>query len=266
MIVVGGAADPFRIAGLGQPMMQAAPGRTLSTPILTPGQNTAVLVGAGQSNISNFSVAGYTITNPTVVDNFNVYDGVVYQAEERLLGCGIFAIDDGGSFLAPLADKLIDDGIFDRVILVPIGVGGTAVGEWAPGGPCNQMLSIAYKRLVTVGLTPTLWLWHQGENDTQAGTSQSDYATRLAAVINTPRALGDTAPWFISQASYVSGAPSSAVRAAQAAAVNGVDIFAGPDTDTLTGGTNRVADNTHFTLAGSVAAADLAKTAIDAVF
>jgi hypothetical protein len=47
---------------------------------------------------------------------------------------------------------------------------------------------------------------------------------------------------------------------------NPTDFKAGPDTDTLTGVSNRTGDNTHLTIEGMVANADLWKTALDAVF
>lgn len=53
---------------------------------------------------------------------------------------------------------------------------------------------------------------------------------------------------------------------AQAAMVNGTTIFAGPDTDTLTGATNRQASLVHFNATGADACATLWKTALDAVF
>ena len=63
------------------------------------------------------------------------------------------------------------------------------------------------------------------------------------------------------------GPARATIRAAQAACVNnGALRYAGPDLDTLTGGTNLQADGTHFTDTGNTSAATLWKTALDVVF
>lgn len=241
--------------------------KTLRTPVIAAGESTGVFVIAGQSTCANSLDGSYTPTNGSKIDNFNIYDGGTYVAADPQLGCTIDTVGGVGNLFFRMADKLITTSVFARVIIVPIGVGGSQISEWAPGGAHNKRLIISAQRLAAVGLPITAFLWMQGETDAALGTVQATYQTALGNVIGTPRALGYNAPWLVGQCTYNSGNTSSAVRAAQAAVVNGTTIYAGADTDTLTGtSVNRQADNTHFKVAGGDAAAALWRTAVDAVF
>jgi hypothetical protein len=236
-------------------------GKIISTPRLNAGEKTLVLPLVGQSNICNSVDTAYTPTNATKVDNFNIYDGGVYRAVDPLLGCTIRDSTTQGHMFGRVADKLINAGKCARVILVPVGYSGTEIAKWTPSGILNRRLIIAKNRLAAVGLTPSLWICMDGETDNNPlGTSQSAYAASLAQVIATP---GDGVPWAIGKCTYINGAVSAAIQAAQVAAVNGTTVFAGADTDSLTGtAVNRQADDTHFKAAGADAAADLWVTKI----
>jgi hypothetical protein len=235
------------------------------SPAIAAGETTAVILTVGQSTVCNNDDTGYSAVS-SKAQNFNVYDGGVYPIVDPLLGCQGF----GGNWAGRLADKLITAGIFQRVIIAPVGIGGTFVAEWASGGRFNQRILTAVARLNAIGLAPTMCLWMQGENDASASTTQSAYQTSLSSVISSARANGlpSSTPWFVSQTTYPSTTSSTAVRAAQAAIVdNSIKIYAGPDTDTLTGA-NRQNGGTaaHWTAVGSDACAGLWKTAIDVVF
>lgn len=235
-------------------------GKGVHDPRLIPGEKTGVLVCVGQSNIANVIDANYTISNPSKVSNLNVVDGGVYAASDPMLGCSSF----GGSWLGRLADKLINTGTFDRVILVPIARGGSVVADWATG-PLALNLKTAVARCQAQGYTISGFLWQQGENDTQAGTGQSAYYNALMAVIANSRAAGSNAPWFVGKSTYIYGSISTAIQAACDAAVNGVDVFAGANCDTLNS-TYRQADNLHFNAStGADAVATRWQTAVSAV-
>lgn len=234
-------------------------GKTITTPRLVGGQTTGIFVVAGQSNAANVCPTGYTPTNSTVVDNLNIYDGGTYAGADPLLGAHNTGIGPGNLFTR-MADKLITAGKYQRVILIPVAVGSTSISDWTSN---SGRLVVAGLRASAVGLSITAYLWMQGENDTNAGTSQAAYAASLSTLIAVPRAAGFNAPWLIGKCTYLSGAVSAAVQAAQVAAVNGTTIFAGADTDTLTGtAVNRQADNTHLSAAGQDSAATLWKNAI----
>lgn len=238
-------------------------GKAIRDPRLVLGERTGVLVCVGQSNIGNTVNALYTVLNPTKVTNLNVADGGMYEASDPMLGCSSMGPGlTNGSWIGRLADKLITANVFDRVILVPIARGGTVVADWATGALALN-LKAAVARCQAQGYTISGFLWQQGENDTQAGTGQTAYYNALLAVIANSRGAGSSAPWFIGRSTYIYGTTSAAIQAACDAAVNGVDVFAGADTDTLDSSNRH--DNLHFNATGANAAATLWATAIDAV-
>lgn len=269
MIQASSATDPYYIKpvseGADNFASQYGGARTIRDPRLNAGEATGVFVVAGQSNCCNSVNALYTPTNESKIDNLNLYDGGTYAAADPLLGCFTGPAAVGGNVFLRVADKLITSGVFSRVILVPVGVGGSTISRWAAGGDLNSRTTVASIRVAAVGLPVTAFLWMQGESD--HGISQAAYASYLASVIATPRSIGFNAPWLIGKCTLLSGAVDANVRAAQADALNGADIFAGADTDSLTGlGVNRQSDDTHLNATGADAAATLWKNAIDAVF
>lgn len=263
------APDPYEIHVLGnvnsKPYLNTS-GRTLVHPSLVPGETTGVFITAGQSNGAgaNYVNAAYAPTHAAKNQTLNIFDGGVYQTVDPLLGGGGLV---AGSWGSQLADKLIDGGVFSRVVLVPTDVGGTQISEWAPGAQFFERFIVATKRAIAAGLPVSGYIWCQGEGDHAAGTSQAAYAAALTSIITRVRSYGAgfQAPWFIGLCTYVGGSTSSAVRAAQASVVNGSDIYSGADMDTVTGATNRVSE-LHLTAAGAEAVANLWKVALDGVF
>lgn len=117
------------------------------------------------------------------------------------------------------------------------------------------------RRLATNGIVPGTNVtfavdYGQGETDTSLGTSQAAYASGLSTLISAGVTCGMTGRWFISRESWISGGTSANVQNAQTAAVNGTNIFAGANMDSLNA-TNRLADNTHLNDTGMTNAAAL---------
>lgn len=207
-----------------------------------------LLITAGQSNIANTGVTNYTPTHASAIGNFNSYDGSLYAYADPLLGPS----GNTANMVGRLADQIISAGLFDRVIVVPLAVGGSTVAQWAPGGILDNRLSIALARLKGRGIVnPTMaLLWGQGESE--VGTSQNDYETAFNSMISSVVSAGFTGRVFVAQQTWFGGVTKSAIRAAQAAVVDNVTIFAGPDADAL-GSSYRQVDNTHFNDAGQTA-------------
>ncbi len=266
---VASAVDPFisseALDIVGGQVRKSAVGKTASTPRLNDGERTAVLILDGQSNATNrLNATFYTPTNISKVDVFNIFDGGTYVGTDPLPGCGEWP--GCGHWFGRVADGLIADGTYDRVIMVPIAVGGTSIAYHAPGGVLYPNLAMTHRRLAAVGLSPTAILWMQGETDTLQGTSQAAYSASLSAMLQGLKDAGYSTPWLLAKCTRREIGTSEAVRAAIDAAVNSVDVFAGPDIDTLSGSTYRESDSTHLTPAGGTAAANLWKTAIQAAF
>ncbi len=209
---------------------------------------TAVIVTLGQSNAANYALMWYTPKHDVL--NFDLYDGRCYKARDPLLG----ASGTGGNFATPLADMLIERGLYARVIIAPIAMGGSTVEEWADEGRFNRRILVLIRRLFDAGLTPTAILWHQGESDAGVGDAQvRQYRKNLLEVIATFRTYGVSAPFFVALATKCGSGPTPSgrtIRDGQASAVNPLDnVFLGPDTDTL-GDEYRDKEHCHFNAAG----------------
>ncbi|WP_316228379.1 sialate O-acetylesterase [Bradyrhizobium sp. SZCCHNR1039] len=231
---------------------------------------TLVIPVGGQSNTTNVTPSLYVPTNRLNVINFNICDGGAYRAKsgggaiDPLLGCsgnvsfGLSVPWPNGNWIGILADNLVTAGIANNVIIVPFGVGGSFIADWASGGSNNSRVRVMAARLARAGLVPNAILWGQGESDLMA-TSQADYTTRLLSLIATFRIYWPSTgiPIFIAKESYINGLTDSNVTNAQASVVNNaIGIYAGPNGDARTAA-YRAADNTHWnTLGASTWASD----------
>lgn len=247
-------------------------GRSLSSQSLNLAVKNLILISAGQSLRGSEAPTAYVPTNASAVDNLNIYDGLVYAWADPPLGTTAAgtSVSGGGSgnINGRIADLFINAGKFDRVVVVPIAVGGSSVAQWDVGGPLYDRICLALQRLraknmvaqpnVTVAIE-----WGQGETDKSLGTSQAAYTASLQRVIDRAKACGFTGRFFVAKESWISGATGSAVQAAQAAVVDNVTVFASGDIDSLNS-SNRLSDNTHLNDTGMAAAAALIKAAMSA--
>ena len=211
-------------------------------------ERTAVIVTLGQSNAANYGLSRYTPKHD--VRNFDLYDGHCYKAQDPLLG----ASGTGGNFATPLADALIERGLYTRVIIAPIAMGGSTVEEWADEGMFNRRILVLIRRLFDAGLIPAQILWHQGESDPgMDDTDGRQYRNNLLEVIATFREYGVSAPFFVALATKCGIYPrpgGNNIREGQASTVNQLDnVFLGPDTDTL-GDEYRDSEHCHLNAAG----------------
>lgn len=234
--------------------------KTLGTQSINPAIRNLIIIAAGQSNITNIAPNYFTPVNPTKLDNLNVYDGAVYTAVDPLLGTTQSNVPAGHPILRT-ADTYIQNNKFDRVILVPVAVASTSIADWDTGF-CSTIIPAAISRLAARGIVSgtnvTIAIfWGQGENDTNAGTTQAAYTAALNSIIAKSRAAGFTGRWFIAKQSWYVSAVSTAIQAAQAAVLNSsAGIYAGPDADSLVGSVCsgqpcRQGDNLHWTDFGS---------------
>lgn len=227
-------------------------GRWLRTEIdcrAIPRDRLMVALAFGQSNSANFG--NRRLTAQATVYNFHA--GKCYRAVDPLLG----ADGNGGSVWTRLGNKIVEQGVFDRVLFTSIGVGGTAIQRWAPGGDLHPRITTAIQQLNTAGLTITHLLWHQGETDATLGTSQEQYQHRFSAMLESIRSAGVQAPIYVSVTSRCGDLPPQpTIQAAQRALVDPTQgILSGPNTDEL-GNTDRY-DRCHFSASGLNRAADL---------
>ncbi len=214
------------------------------TPFTASNPRNAILFTFGQSNSANFGETRYTATQNVV--NFNIHDGKCYPSTDPLLG----ADGDGGSVWGRLGDQLIASGAFEGVLIIPIGIGGTALHEWTTGGRLHPRVKYAAQQLNRAGIVPTHVLWHQGEDDARAGTASSDYIRMFAALVQALRDYGINAPVFPAIASICDDLGSDTIRSAQRALPEHIaGVHPGADTDSLSDMRDRF-DYCHFSERG----------------
>lgn len=250
--------DPFLLndaSFAGNPPNLATTGLTPRSQVINPAQKTLVLIEDGQSQGNNVAPTVYIPTNSAAIDNFNIYDGASYPIVGPIIG--VQNTTPPGNISPKIADKLVTAAIFDRVILVPMCVGGTLIADHATGSLSGR-IGVVMARLASRGITPSTpgvtfaYLWLQGESDQGAGTTQANYAAALTQIKANLTAAGFVGRMFVAEETWSVGAISTAIQAAQIAFVNGTTVFSAGNMDALNA-TNRDASNLHLNDAGQAA-------------
>lgn len=220
----------------------AYPGK-VSIPCPPQTDRTAVLLIIGQSNAANTGGQRFRSQTGRVAAYF---DGKCTVAASPLLSTsGI-----GGEPWSAIGDRLVSGGGFDEAVLLPAAIGGSALAQWISGGDLHALLEQVVKdaqrhyRITHV-------LWHQGEIDFSAGTTEDAYVSGFQSLARDLRTLGVTAPIYVSIATRCEQTDDlwsrdNAISRAQRRLGNSGEGFApGVDTDTLLGDLDR-SDGCHF--------------------
>ncbi|QKZ12205.1 sialate O-acetylesterase [Spirosoma sp. KUDC1026] len=221
-----------------------------------------VFVIAGQSNV----YGGFEHVPAASDDRVSCVDFRQDTLADQLLPLRFSHVSDGsniGPSQPPHLWGMLGDRLARRlnvpILFLGAALGGTSSTNWyvsAAGGPVasTDPLDQVYRQLGTtlrhyVARTGArAVLWHQGEKDTENGTSTQNYVNNLQYVIQKSRQqLGSgQLPWVMSRVSYIRGNTSPAVIAAQNQLISTVPaVFPGPATDSIVGLDNRP-DNLHF--------------------
>lgn len=263
----GGTPDPYTLPRLPGEVegYNAFGGRTQVAVSSLSGSVGCILFG-GDSVCSDVVNSLYT---PTQANNFNfdIRNGALYKTVEPLLGCNWNAEtpnNPSGSFFSRVADTLIANGVYANVVLVPFGLGGSLLADYASGGALAGIFAPIKARLDAAGLSATGIYYMCGANDTPAGTSQASCTTSLNSTISILRGIWSTTPIFIPEHSIFNLTASANVQNAQAAVLNsGNFIYTGGNMDSITSSSDYW-DNTHPNATGAAAMASIAVTAISA--
>lgn len=156
-------------------------------------QNTGVFVAFGQSNSANH--AQHRFSKADLENVVNYFNGKCYLAQSPLLG----ATGDDGEWIALTARKLIDKGVYEKVVVVSSGIGGTSIQRWAAGNDLNDMF-IKVLADVSQKYTVTDMIWHQGESDIKQ-THKQVYHYYFKSLLQSIRETKVSAPIFMSVAS-----------------------------------------------------------------
>jgi len=219
------------------------------------GVKTMVALVFGQSNSANFGETPYKPKSNV----YNFFDGKCYVAEDPLLGA------DGtkGSVWTRLGEKLVEQKMYDNVILVAAGVGGTEIKRWTVGGDLHRRILDVIRQLKKKDMKITHILWHQGESDRSLGTKKDDYKKMFMLMLEDIRRNGVDAPIYVAVATMCGSAPEGLeIQQAQRELVNtDLKIFPGPFTDEIREIEDRN-DACHFSTRGLDKHADLWLAAI----
>jgi hypothetical protein len=213
------------------------------TPKLT--EKSIVAFVFGQSNSANFIGERYKATTDNVISYF---DGVYYLGSDPLLG----ATGNAGSMWIITANKLIEQGIADKVVLLAAGVGGSSIKLWRSDGRLNKMLEDRLKNAIENNLLVTHFLFHQGEADNK--TSGSEYLSGLREVIALTKVYYPDSKFFVSQASVCRNLSSAPILKSQRDATKIQNVYSGPNTDLIS--LNDRYDGCHFSSRGVEAVSD----------
>ena len=189
--------------------------------------NTMIVVIAGQSNAANYG----DILHSAGSHVYNYFDGVCYRAMDPLLG----ASGSGGSVWTRLGDLIINNKLYDKVILANVSIGNSSISRWSNGGDLNDRLTAMLRSMKDSGLWPTHIFLHHGETDCRNGMSKAVYSEHLKSVIATVRDIGIRAPVYVAKVSRCQNQGCAGIRLAQTEVSTAADaVFPGPDTDVIT--------------------------------
>jgi len=195
----------------------------------------------GQSNAADYGKGIYTCKNKEI---YNYYKGELYKAKEPLLGSD----GDGSSVWTRVADRLIDSGLFKKVIIIPCAIGSTSVLSWSEGDSKKKLLStLDYIAKDSIRITHVFWL--QGETDNVDQTTTGQYKKRLNDVIDIFRTHNILAPFYVSITSYVPfgndnpfGINLNITNAQHQIIAESKNVKEGPNTDSINLGYYRIQD------------------------
>lgn len=276
------APDPGHIfyeypGAVNQSTYSSIVGKTARSTTINPVEKTLVLICAGQSLFTDLITDTFNPVNGSKLDNFCWYDGTNWAATTPILGTswnGSIATSVNANH--KIADGIISNAKFDRVILISCNVSGTTVDFWANEGALPneatgyyRCILAAAKKLASIGITPStpgvkfLIKWNQGESDTSLGTSQVNYVNYFNKMKSQVDAILPV-KWMVAKETWYTGIVSSAIQAAQLSLVDNVSIFAGENMDSIDA-TGRVGDNTHLNATGGNLATSMGISAITAI-
>ncbi len=220
--------------------------------LLTPGEKSLVLLVIGDSISSNSCFSAYTVTNTAKNDNLNHYDGVVYQYADPYLGPST----GPGSYPGAIADALINNGRFARVVTIGCAMGGATSYDWSKfGGFAHRIVaSLLYCRRYGYPLSGSgnggnwsMAVIHAlGTNDSALSYSAGAYTALSNSCFSMLRDYGFQGKIFVPEMTVVNNVANPTLQAAQAAIINpSLGILLGMNVDQYTGGTYRQVDGTH---------------------
>jgi len=151
--------------------------------ILCP-KDGITLATFGQSNSANYVEPLAKVKIPRNLLQYDWRTEKCYEYKEPLLGTD----GSGGNILTYTAVQIAENSS-KPVVVIPFGVGGTSVLEWAYGWLSYQQ-ELALSSIKNSGLSPKIFLWHQGESDARVDGSNPDDLKKVQNQKSESRQLG----------------------------------------------------------------------------
>lgn len=150
----------------------------------------------------------------------------------------------GGSVWIPLGQKMVEAGMADKVVFMPVGMAGTRARDWQPGGRAYSKLMSLMSTAKARNIKFDYGFWQQGSADIDADAAQ--YSNDLHKAVKAITINIKVGKWIIAQGAGCNDRRSDAIKAAQLQFSRNpvLNRFSGPDTSVL-GSTYR-SDNCYF--------------------
>jgi hypothetical protein len=193
------------------------------------GRRTMVALAFGQSNSGNHGETAYRPKYPV----YNLFKGLCWRAEDPLLG----ATGDRGSVWSRLGDLVIRRGLYDKVLIISIGVGSTTIDQWTTGGYLHSRIVNAIRGARANGFVITHMFWVQGgseKNTSGDETNKKNYRKNFLNMLGSIRNMGVIAPIYIAVSTFNGSGFNRDVQSAQRGLADRKQgIYEGPDNDRL---------------------------------
>ncbi|MEN3112397.1 sialate O-acetylesterase [Uliginosibacterium paludis] len=178
-------------------------------------------------------------------------DGLEIEARDPLQ----WADCDGGSIWLPLGKRIIESGMAQKVTFMSIGVGGTSVHDWRPGGRAYAKLQSAFKLIEDKKIRFDYGFWLQGSSD--IGSDPIRYENALKDLVRELRQTSGARDWLIAIHSSCFGQSDNRIAQAQERLARNAlhGYFKGPDINSIEKGLRT--DSCHLNKAGQEVAAGL---------
>jgi Carbohydrate esterase, sialic acid-specific acetylesterase len=267
--------NPALVATPVHPFGGAIPKLT-AVPCPTKGIGADVWFIFGQSMAGNYSEGRYTAGPNTYA---YASTGLCYPLNDPVAGGDG---EDAGPWTR-LADLMmnkvgLDSSRINSIVVIERAIASSLITDWIPGGAYNGYLVAQIKDAIANGLTPTRFIFSQGEQDADGAMTTQQWANNFNAILASIRSTGAAAPIYVSQeticnlrtsdnpspAEVVSRTPDYyvthelgriAIRAGQTAVVNGTSVRAGPNLDQI--GAQMRVDGCHMGFSGLAMEASL---------
>ncbi len=191
-------------------------------------QNEAVLLVLGDSNVTAADVTPEAgVTN---VFSMNPGNGLCYPATDPLAG----SLAHKGSAWTRLANKMVKEKRYDRVLLVPVMLAKSSIADWKSDGKIFLRVKSLLASLSKQQISVTAVIWQQGQGNDNSIGKPEDYVAAVKELTLALRGIGLSSPIYSVVTGGCIGSNQGNVYAAQQQLSKELEgVVFGPDlTDT----------------------------------